>query len=335
MKKLFGIIGLIIAVFLGSGCSREQLWADRIAVCQYVHHPSLDKARKGFLEELSRLGYVEGRNVEVEYFDAKGDIDLASQIANEVAAGNYRVIFSLATPMSQLLKEKTAGTGVPIVFGAVTDPVSAGLVGSLERPGANVTGTSDRWPYYEQLTLIREVLPYVERLGVVFNPSEANTQYAMGQTRMAAERLGLLLVEMPVSSADDVYRAAEITAKQCQAFYVPADNTAMAAASTIVKVANKHKLPVVAGDPGTFEQGCLIGLGVGYYNLGVESARIVDRVINKGTSAGDIPVITSQDANLMVNVAVARRLGVVIPDEIIKKASIVTRVDPWQGATEN
>lgn len=289
-----------------------------IGIAQYIDHPALDQARQGFSEEMRRLGYDEDR-VTYDYQNAQGSISDADLIADRFARGKYDLVFSLATPITQALNQAIRGR-IPLVFGAITDPVSAKLVKSMDRPGGNITGSSDRWPYDLQMGLIKEVMPAARRVCVVFNPGEANTQYAMKETRVAAASHGLELIEGAVSSTSEVFEAAQVIAPRCDLFYVPADNTAMAAATTIVKVANAHRIPVEAGDPGTFKAGCAFGIGVSYYDLGVESAKLADMILRKEANAGELPVVISKNPEIYVNTAVAGRLGIRIPDSVIARS---------------
>jgi putative ABC transport system substrate-binding protein len=298
-----------------------------VGIAQFVHHPALDATREGFLDEMKRLGYAGDDRVQYVYENAEGDISTANSIAQKFAAGRYDLVFPLATPMAQAVRKALSGTGTPVVFGAITDPVSAGLVQSMAKPGDRITGTSDQWPYEGQLKLFREVMPELKNLCVVFNPGEDNTRYAMQQTRSAAVGLGIHLVEAPISGPTDVFESASSIASRCQAFYVPADNTAMAAAPTIVRVADQHRLPVLAGDPGTFKAGCLIGLGVSYYDLGVQSAKLANMILKEGKNAGDLPVVTSQNPQVMVSLPVAKRLGIRIPESVLKRASEIVGGD--------
>jgi putative tryptophan/tyrosine transport system substrate-binding protein len=323
--KAAGFVVALVGLAIVNGCTTQaEENRARLQIVQYVDHPALDACRSGFMAELERLGYKDGKNIVVQYENAQGDPNLARAIAEKVAAKRPTLVFSLATPMTQSVKHALHGTKVPIVFGAITDPISAGLVESMEKPGDAITGTSDRWPYREQLELLKEAFPKVERVCVVFNPGEDNTRYAMDQTRAAATAVGVDLVEAAVSTGSEVVEAAQSIASRCQAFYVPADNTAMAGAPSIVKVANRFKLPIIAGDPETFKAGSVVGFGVSYEELGVASARLADQIL-KGATAGELPVVTSSEGFGMVNLAVASKLRVKLPEAVVQRAKVVIK----------
>ena len=323
-RKIMAKVAFGVSVLWLCGCNEQSSSKGPvIGVAQYLNHPGLDETRQGFMDEMKRLGFGADSNTRYDYQNASGDLSTAQSIAEKFANNDYALIFSIATPMSQAVQRAVRGKAIPIVFGAITDPVSAGLIESMERPGDNITGTSDRWPYKKQMELIREALPRAVRIGVVFNPGEANTRYAMEQTRTAAKELDLKLVESAISGPNDIIEAVESLARKIDALYVPADNTAMAGATTIVRTANKYQIPVVAGDPGTFDAGCVVGLGVSYSDLGVQAARLASKILKKKAKAGDLPIVVSSNPKLMVNLGVAKRLNIVLPDSLVKRADVV------------
>lgn len=312
------VLVLLLAMISVPGCRQHASSKLTIGVGQFIDHPALDDTRRGFMDEIKRLGYGDNR-VNFDYQNAQGNVSDAALIAGKFAGGGYDLVFSLATPMTQAMVR--AGRGrIPIVFGAITDPLSAGIVSSMEKPGGNVTGTSDRWPYDRQMRLIREVVPKAQKVCVVFNPGEDNSRYAMKETRAAAKNYGLELIEGSVSSTGEVFEAAMIIAPKCDVFYVPADNTAMAAAATIVKVASSRHIPVAAGDPGTFKAGCAFGTGISYYDLGVESAKLADKVLRREANAGDLAVVTAQNPEIYVNTKLAKELKLDIPPAILSQS---------------
>lgn len=316
-KSIMAVVAACLTPLATNGCRTQNTSAIRVGIAQFIDQPALDQTRAGFMQEMARLG-MSAPKVSFDYQNAQGNMSDAAVIADRFAQGKYDLVFSLATPMTQVMKRAMAGKQTPIIFGAITDPVSAGLISSMAHPGGNITGTSDRWPYEEQMKLIRVLLPKASNVCVVFNPGEDNSKYAMEQTRPAASAYHLKLVEGAVSVTADVYAAADAIAGRCNAFYVPADNIAMASAQTIVRVANLHNIPVFAGDPETFKAGCVAGLGVSYYDLGVQAARIAQRVLVEHVSAGEIPVVTSQAPTLMIDKQIAKHFNITIPDNLSK-----------------
>jgi|GEM_PF-2236701 len=267
-----------------------------ICVLQYVSHPLLDAVYGGFREELSRRGYDPTK---LRFSNANGDATAASLLADKACKEDCALIFVLATPMAQSVKTACPPTR-PILFGAITDPKSAQLVASMDSPGGNLSGTSDQWPYRLQMELIAHIWSGKARVGIPFNPAEANTQYAMEQTRTHANQLGLRLLEVPINSVSEAPQAVDAMARKVDVIYVPADNTAVAAAASIVAAADRLHIPVVAGDPGTFKAGGAVGLGVDYRNLGVINARQALAILS-GSATATMPVEVVNRPELYLN----------------------------------
>src|SRR5258708_353772 len=242
--------------------------AGKICVVQYASRPLLDAVYSGFRKGFERQRYP---LADMEFDNANGDATAASLLADKVCKRACAVILALATPMAQDVKAACPKTQ-PILFGAIADPKSAGLVNSMAAPSANLTGTSDQWPYELQMDLIANLWGRSADVGIPFNPAEANTQFAMEQVRKIAGRIGLKLHEVPINSVTEASQAVDALANRVAVIYVPADNTAVAAAPGIIAAADRVSLPVVAGDPGTFKAGAVVGLGVDYSNLGVLNA---------------------------------------------------------------
>jgi putative tryptophan/tyrosine transport system substrate-binding protein len=328
MKILNAFLFMILAILFSTSCKNQSTSSNlkgkkilKIAIGQYIDHPSLDAVRNGFYDQMSKLGFKEGVNVKYDFQNCQGDATLTQNISSKFCDGSYDLIFSIATPLSQAIKKGTLQNRTPVVFGAITDPVSAGLVNSIICPGGNLTGTSDAWPYLKQLDLIKKILPKAKNIGVLFNPGETNTTYAMEQTRNAAKQLELYLVEAPITGTNEINLGVLSIVDKVDAFYITADNTTMAAAPAIIKVALERNKPVFAGDPGTFDAGCIAGFGVSYYNLGISCANISYEILKNGKKPSDIPVIISDNPELMINTLMAKKLNIQINDSIIKHAN--------------
>jgi putative tryptophan/tyrosine transport system substrate-binding protein len=304
-------------------CTENKL--KKIAIVQFIDHPMLDSCRKGFLDGLKKLGYQEGKNIILDYQNAQGDMSLNNNIASKFGKGNYDVIFSIATPTSQALKQATELTQIPVIFAAVTDPVSLGLVKSLESSGNNFTGTSDARPYYDQLHLITLILPSAKKIGIIYNSYDANTQYAMKQVRTSANLLGLSLIESPITNTNEVRLGARIIANQLDCYFIIADSTTMSAAPIIIKTGNESNKPVFAGDPETFDLGCLAGIGISYYNLGLANAEMVHKIIADRLKPSQIPIVVSPNPELMINLKIAEKHNLHIPDSLIALAERIVK----------
>ncbi len=198
-----------------------------------------------------------------------------------------RVIISITTGLSKLTVDK-ASDRVPVVFSGVTDPVGAKIVPDLVKHG-KVTGASDLWPIEDQLRLIQRVLPKARKVGVIFRPSEANSQFGMRIAREAAKKLGLELVERGVEDPKEVVAVLEAILPQVDAVYIGPDNMTIEAAKVIVESSAQARKPVFGGEPGTLEKGAVGVVSIQYFDLGRETAKLCARIL-RGTPAEEVPV---------------------------------------------
>lgn len=320
-KILLGLAFLILA-----SCSDTPKEQDkkvyRIGITQLMTNPGIDAIREGFLSEMKILGYTEGDNIAYEQANSQGDNNIAQTIAKKFVGEKVDLIFSITTPTSQTCANEIKGTSIPLVFGAVTDPISAGLVNSMEKPGGNITGTSDKWPTAAQFNLLIQLVPGVKRIGVVYNPGEANSEANMIEVEKVCKEKNLELIKVSVSNTNEVEAAAQSLVGKIDAFYVSADNTVITAMDAIVKVSEKNKIPLLPGVSSNVQQGGFGTLGPDYFDVGVEAAKIADRIL-KGEKPGDIPVATAQKFEYFFNKKSAEATNVVIPDSLLKKASKV------------
>jgi putative ABC transport system substrate-binding protein len=254
------------------------------------------------------------------YESAQGNAATAAQIARQFVGDAPAVIVAISTPSAQ--SAAAATTDIPIVFSAVTDPLAAQLVSSIEAPGGNVTGVSDMAPIPDHVALIKELTPNVARLGVLYNPGEANSVSSVNALKEAAAAAGLEVVEGPATKSADVQAAARSLVGKVDAIYVPTDNTIVSALESAVSVANEAKLPLYAADTDSVPRGALAAVGFNYFDVGVQTAALVDRVL-KGESPGAIPVVFASGTDLKVNKGAAAAIGITIPQAVLDRASEV------------
>lgn len=311
-----------------SGSSQSQSSADSgqsqsgekvftIGISQFVEHPALDSARKGFIDGLKEAGFEEGKNVNFEVENAQADFPTTQTIASKFVGEKVDMILAIATPSAQSAANATKD--IPILITAVTDPVSAGLAKSLEKPETNVTGTTDMNPIKEQLELLKQILPNAKNVGILYNAAEANSKIQVDIAKKAAEELGLTIHEATVANSSEVNQAVQSIAGKIDALYVPTDNTVVSAIGAVVKVCNDAKIPVIGSERGQVEGGALTTLGIDYYLLGKQTGAIAARVL-KGEKPADIPIEGSKDLKLIINKKSADTLGIKIPDELMSKA---------------
>jgi putative ABC transport system substrate-binding protein len=311
---------IIILTILASCTHRSPL--PLISITQIATNPGIDAIRGGFIDEMGRLGYKDGQTIRYDLSNAQGDIATAQMIAQKMVRDSPRIIFAISTPSSQTVAQAIKGTNIPLVFGAVTDPIAAGLVESMDKPGRNITGTSDKWPVKDQFALLLRLKPSVKRIGLVFNPGEANAQSNVEVVERVTKELHLTLVKVPVSNTGEVQTAAASLVGRCDAYYVPADNTVIDAMDAMVRVSEQNKIPLLPGVSSGVQQGGFGTLGPDYYDVGVQSARLADQIL-KGRNAGSIPVATATKFEYFFNIRSAKASGIDIPSDLLKQASKV------------
>jgi len=291
-----------------------------IAVNQYVEHPNLALVFEGFKETVDSWGKVHGVEVRYDRKIAGADASVATQIARQQISANPRLILALATPSAQAAAR--VNTTVPIVFGAITDPVAAGLVKSLAAPGGNVTGSSDIGPYRRQFELIRKLLPAAKTVGVIRNPGESNSVSSMALIDPAIQRAGFKKIEASVATTSEVLAAARSLVGRCDLFYMPADNTVLSALPAVAGVCDSNKIPLFVGDEGSVDLGAAATIGIDYYQLGRATGEIATRILN-GESPAKIPVAFGTADRVVVNLEAAKKQGVQFPTEVLKGAKVL------------
>lgn len=280
----------------------------RIGVTQIVDHPALNAVRDGFIDTLeTEYGYVRGEDVSYDLQNAQGDMATANIIAQKFASERPDLILTIATPTSQAVIN--AITDIPIVFSAVTDPVAAGLVQSLDCPGANVTGISDLTPVDRQFEFIGFLVPNAKNIGTLYNAAEINSVTTNDLALAACERFGWNLVEATVSTSADIVLAAQSLVGRVDAIYVSTDNTVVSALDGLIQVTMANGIPLILADPTTVEKGALAGLGFNYYQHGQQAADMGARVLQGEDPAG-IAVQFAQNLELWFNIDVAQKLDV-------------------------
>ena len=294
----------------------------RIGITQIVEHPALDANRQGIIDRLSELGYKEGRDVVYDIQIAQGNIATANLIAKKFVGDKVDLIVAIATPTAVAAAKATRD--IPIVISAITDPVGAKLVESLERPGRNVTGTTDLSPVKDQLALFKEIAPKVRRIGIIYNAGEPNSVTLVRLAREAAKELGYEIVEATVANSAGVMAAAKSLVGRADAVYVPTDNTVVSALEAVVKVCQDNDMPLITGDTDSVARGAIAAIAIDYYELGRQTGDMVARIL-KGANPAEMPVETLKNFELHVNVKAAEAMGVKLPEAFVKRAAKVYR----------
>ncbi|HOV18245.1 MAG TPA: ABC transporter substrate-binding protein [Ottowia sp.] len=311
------LLGLTLACSLAAPAMAADV---RVSVTAIVDHPALDAARKGVTDELADAGYVNGKNLKLEYQSAQGNTATAAQIARKFAGDKPNVIVAVSTPSAQTALAATRE--IPIVFSAVTDPVAAKLVKSWEATGGNVTGVSDLPSLDKHLAALRKALPAAKRIGVVYSPGAANSVAAIAELKKLATPLGMTVVEAAAPRTVDVASAAQSLIGKVDVFYEPTDNNVTSAFESLAKVADQGKVPLISADPSVATRGAAIGMGTNYYDLGRQTGKLVVRIL-KGETPGKIASEVSTTLEMHVNKSAAQRQGATFSEDFLKTATKV------------
>ncbi|MGM0396966.1 MAG: ABC transporter substrate-binding protein [Bacillota bacterium] len=329
MKKsnLFKIISVIISIVMLSGCAasggngEEKPPAEGekfvVGINQLAEHPALDAAREGFVEALEEAGV----DVEIKYQNAQGDIPTSLSIAQGFVKDEVDLIYAIATPAAQ--SSKQASSDIPVLFSAVTDPVASELVDSMESPGGNVTGTTDATPMKEQLTMFKQLDPSIEKIGILFNTSESNSEIQVARAKEFAQELGLEIVEVGISNINDIPQAMDSMIGDIDGFYAITDNMVASAIAIVADKLNTAGVPSIAAEGSMVEGGLLVSNGISYFELGKQTGEMAKQILVDGKSPAEIPAEKAKGTTTVFNPETLQLLGLDPDHEIFQGAEAV------------
>ncbi|MEG6616949.1 ABC transporter substrate-binding protein [Peptococcaceae bacterium 1198_IL3148] len=325
MKKLLMSLMVLLLALTLAGCggdepapaenaSAEQV---KLGIIQIVEHKALDAARQGFLDVLAENGYKDGDKLMVDYQNAQSDQSNLQTIANKFVQKDYDLVLAVATPSAMTMANATKD--IPILITAVTDPVSAKLVNSIEKPGTNVTGTTDLNPVKDQLQLIKDIVPTVKKVGIIYNSSEVNSQVQVDIADQVAPEMGIELVKVTVTASSEVMQAAQSMVGRVDAFYLPTDNMVISSLPAVMKVAEENKLAVICGESDAVKSGALATIGIDYYQLGRTTGEMALEILN-GANPAEMAIQGQTGSDIVINLKTAETTGITVPEEIQAKA---------------
>ena len=288
----------------------------KIGLVKFIDHVSLDAAREGFLEELKDNGI----DYELVDLSANGDISLIPTLANQLQSENVDLIYAIATPSAQAVKNVIKDK--PIVFSAVTDPVGAGLVKSLEKPDANVTGVSDYIDPEIQVDDFLKLYPDTKTFGVIYSTSEQNSQVQVEELEKVLDKKGIKLEKVGVNNVNDIPQAIASLSTKIDALFALTDNLVANAGPIVAADLLKENIPSLSAEEGQVKKGLLMSKGVNYEEQGKQAARLTIKIIN-GQEVKDLPVEYNEVNQQLVNEKTAKALGVDLNSEVLKDAKLV------------
>ncbi|HEM3551597.1 MULTISPECIES: ABC transporter substrate-binding protein [Streptococcus] len=310
VKKLATISVASMGLLTLAACSTSSEQASsavvKVGVLQYMEHESLTAAREGFVAELEANGYKEDEKLVLDYQNAQGDQANLQTISEQLIDGND-IVLAIATPSAQSLA--TVSTETPIVFAAVTDPLSADLVESIEKPGGLLTGTSDQAPIDKQVELLGQAVPDAKTVGILYTTSERNSEVQVEQARELLEKAGYKVVVKGITSTNEVQDATTSLMKDVDALFIPTDNTVASTMTMIGELSVEHKVPVIGGSTDMVDEGGLLTYGTNYEALGRQTAKMAIKII-EGANVSETAVEYPETVSLHVNEEMAQKLGI-------------------------
>ncbi|MGT2958919.1 ABC transporter substrate-binding protein [Streptococcus bovimastitidis] len=312
MKKIASYLAIalaslsLIACRSTTGNSQAPKEKVTVGILQYMEHDSLTAARKGFEAELKKEGYISGKNLTLDYQNAQGDQSNLQTISEQLVKKSD-LILAIATPAAQSLA--TVSTDKPVVFTAVTDPMSADLVQSLKKPGGLITGTSDRASINKQVDLLKQALPKAKEIGILYTSSERNSEVQVKEAEKYLKKAGYKVVKKGISSTNDVQDATNSLMKTADALFVPTDNTVASTMTMIGELSVEHQVPVIGGSTDMVDAGGLLTYGTNYKELGKQVAKQAVKIL-KGQDPAKTPVESPKKLELHINKDLAKKLGI-------------------------
>jgi ABC superfamily ATP binding cassette transporter, binding protein len=307
-----------------TGCGGSQQAAGektyKIGVVQLVEHGALDEANRGFVDGLKERGYEVGKNVKLDQQNAQADQSNLQNIVQRFVSDKVDLICAIATPSVQSAANVTKE--IPIVGTAVTDYVSAKVAQSNEKPGGNVTGTSDLSPIADQIDLLMKLYPNAKTIGTIYSSSEINSEIQVKAMKEYAASKGLTVRVATISTVNDIQQAAQSIVGEVDVFYEPSDNIIASAMPTLASVTDPAGKGIICAVPTMVQAGGLATYGIDYYKLGVQTGAMAADILEGKRKPADMPIETAHELMLVINKKNAEKIGLTIPDDILHGAVI-------------
>ncbi|MDT2602741.1 tryptophan ABC transporter substrate-binding protein [Enterococcus dongliensis] len=330
-----GIIGSIIAlavVLIGvfayqMGSRQTDAATDKktevktVGILQFISHPSLDQIKNGVIEGLKKEGYEDGKNIKVEFLNGQGDQSKLNSMSQQLLEKKSDVLVGIATPAAKALANATNDT--PIIMGAISDPVSAGLVKNLKKPAGNVTGVNNLTPVDQQIDMAKELFPKAKTVGMIYSSSEENSKSQIERAEKKAAAVGYTVKKYAISSSNEIATITQQACKETDFLYIPQDNTIASAFQTLISESDKAKKPVFVSVDNMVKEGGIATVGQNQFDLGVETGKMAAAVLSGKSTPADTPVNVIDYGDMIINEEKAKELGITIPANIKEEAEVV------------
>lgn len=321
LLTILALVAVVVgAIFLTNKKEDKKVQTEgetvKVGVLQFVTHEALDEIYRGIQDGLAEEGYKDA-NIKIDFMNAEGDQGKIATMSQQLVSNGNQVLIGIATPAAQGLANATSD--LPVIMGAITDPVGAKLVKSLEKPGANVTGVACPQPIAQQLDLIQKITPTAKTIGVLYSSNEDNSKLNVEKFTELAEKEGYTVLAYPVPSSNEIASTMSVMTSNVDAIWIPQDNAIASAFKTVVASNKEAKVPIFPSADTMVKEGGLASVVVSQYGLGVSTGKMTAKIL-KGAKPAETAVDVVDQGAPIINKKVAAELGITIPEEIEKAA---------------
>jgi putative ABC transport system substrate-binding protein len=334
LKLILSVLSLIsiISIFLlkksDTTTHIQESSLPLVCITQIIEHFSLDEERRGILKALELAGYQDGVNVKIMYQNAQGNLGTAAQIAKSQISKKPAVMVAISTSSAQATLPIAASHEIPLVFTAVTNPIEAKLIRPIteqsdvvSNPIQKIYGVSDALQIEKQVHLIREFKPQAKRIGVIYNAGEMNSVHMVTALKIYCAAQGIDVIDSVASKTSDVAAATQNLMGRVDVIYIPNDNTAISAISSVMQVAEKSKVAVFTGDVGSVKKGAFATQGYDRFELGQKAGAFVVKILKGEPITKNLD--DTHNLHIYVNEKARKNLGIEIPDSIRKDVILI------------
>ena len=281
-----------------------------IGICNYVDDASLNQIVENINVRLDELNKENGTSIEIIYDNANADANVMRQIISNFISKDVDLMVGVATPVAMNMQAMTEDNQIPVIFAAVSDPLGAGLVDSLDRPGHNISGTSDYLDTGAVLNLILANNPEIKKVGLLYDAGQDASTGPIREAKAFLETKGITCIEKTGTSVDEIkLAAASLISEGVEAIFTPTDNTVMTAELSIYEAIADAGIPHYTGADSFALNGAFLGYGVDYANLGKETAEMVYAILFGGADIAGLPVRTFDNGTASINTDIVGKLG--------------------------
>ncbi len=293
----------------------------KIGILQFIEHDCLDEARIGFIDGLKELGYENGKNIDLDYKNASGEQSNCILMANQLVNDNKNLILAIATPAAQAVANLT--DSVPTLITSVTNPVESNLVKSNEKPGRNITGTSDLVPVSKQISLVKQIVPHAKRVAILYSSSEINSKYQADIAIKECEKLNLIPIIYTVSQSNEIQQIVESMKGKADIIYVPTDNLVVSNMPLVYETSVSFGIPIICSEVNSVKNGAVGTYGIDYEELGKLTAKQAVDILENKDIPQNMPIKCLNENKLLLNKNSIEKLNLKVPDELMKIAKII------------